>query len=131
MCKYRDIVVGDPVLRIFHQFVRFVFRSLRRCGLAIMITLSGWVLYVPATAAEHAILKGAENQTRPGGLMELRIAQMKVDFAPEKCAYLWRMIRKGELTPDFANMIQRRIASAKVGTESPASGAKFVPVGRP
>lgn len=71
--------------------------------------------------------------------MEMRIAQAMIDFAPEKFARLLSMASNGELSPDFAGMILRQIASGQAprsgGQGQPpadnAGGAKFVTVERP
>lgn len=122
--------------------IRVFYHGLRSVAQAIAITLLGWVIFVPATEKERAALGVTNDNTRPYGLAEMRIAQVMMDFAPQRFARLVSMASNGELSPDFAELIMRKIASGDVPqpaqtAQQPAdpagrgpNGSKFVTINR-
>lgn len=116
--------------------LRLMFYSLRSAMVAASITLLGWVIFVPASAAERAALKSGIGVEWPDGLTEMRIARAMVHFAPDRAARMLSRASKGELSPELAGMILRQIAAGPASAEPPApeprtGGAKFVPAERP
>ena len=116
--------------------LRLIFHSLRSGMLALTITLLGWLIFVPATAAERAALGAAIGTERPEGLLQMRLAQAMVHFAPDRAARLLSRASKGEISPQLAGIILRQIASGQAVAPPPeparsAGGAKFVQTGQP
>jgi hypothetical protein len=114
--------------------LRLIFHGLRGIMLALTITLLGWVLLVPATAAERAALNAPLGAPSPDGLLELRIARAMIHFAPERSARMLSRASDGEISPELAAMILRDIATGtQDAVDDPAPprraiGAKVVTV---
>ena len=113
--------------------LRLMFHGLRSAMVALMIGLLGWVIFVPATAAERQALRSGIGVERPDGLVEMRIARAMVHFAPDRAARMLSRASKGELSPELAGMILRQIAAGPASAEPPApeprtGSAKFVQV---
>lgn len=116
--------------------LRLMFHGLRSAMVALMIALLGWVIFVPASAAERAALGSGIGVERPDGLTEMRIARAMVHFAPDRAARMLSRASKGELSPELAGLILRQIAAGPASVEPPApeprtGSAKFVQVERP
>jgi hypothetical protein len=90
--------------------LRLAFHVFRAAMLALTLTIAAWVMILPATPAERGALGAQIGTQRPDGLIQMRVAQAIVHFAPNRAARMISRSSNGEISEELAGMLLRDLA---------------------
>ena len=113
--------------------LRLIAAILRSTVLAFAITMAGWLIFVPATAAEIRALGGT---VQPVALAQMRAARALLHFAPNRSAQFLSRASRGQMSPELIGMLLRQVAAEPGAQDGPpdanrVDGAKFVTITQP
>ena len=100
---------------------RLLFHSYRGIMMGVAVMLVGWVGFTPATPQERTALRTPSTETRPDGLVTMRIARALVYIAPKRAAEMLSASSGGRLSVRMAETALREMAEGPVLPTQPAA----------